>query len=67
MIKTPKLVLQNISWLYFWISCIFTNAIWRINEYLIYDEKIIILLVAVSLSSCAEMQQVMNQFPQTQG
>ncbi len=30
-------------------------------------KKIIIVLVAVSLSSCAEMQQVMNQFPQTQG
>jgi hypothetical protein len=30
-------------------------------------KKIIVLLVAVSLSSCAEMQQVMNQFPQTQG
>ena len=30
-------------------------------------KKIIIVLVAVSLSGCAEMQQVMNQFPQTQG
>ncbi len=30
-------------------------------------KKILILVVAVSLSSCAEMQQVMNQFPQTQG
>lgn len=30
-------------------------------------KKILILVVAVSLSSCVEMQQVMNQFPQTQG
>lgn len=30
-------------------------------------KKISILLVLFSLSSCAEMQQVMNQFPQTQG
>ena len=30
-------------------------------------KKILILAVAVSLSSCAEMQQVMNQFPQVQG
>ena len=30
-------------------------------------KKILILVVAVSLSGCAEMQQVMNQFPQTQG
>jgi hypothetical protein len=30
-------------------------------------KKILILAVAISLSSCAEMQQVMNQFPQTQG
>jgi hypothetical protein len=30
-------------------------------------KKILIIMMAVSLSSCAEMQQVMNQFPQTQG
>lgn len=30
-------------------------------------KKILILAVAISLSSCAEMQQVLNQFPQTQG
>ncbi|MCF6141585.1 DUF4197 domain-containing protein [Flavobacterium sp. K77] len=30
-------------------------------------KKIIVLVVALSLSSCAEMQQVMSQFPQTQG
>ena len=30
-------------------------------------KKILIVAVAISLSSCAEMQQVMNQFPQTQG
>ncbi|MFV5688314.1 DUF4197 domain-containing protein [Flavobacterium sp. ZT3R25] len=30
-------------------------------------KKILILMVAVSLSSCAEMQQVLNQLPQTQG
>lgn len=30
-------------------------------------KKILVLAVAISLSSCAEMQQVMNQFPQTQG
>ncbi|RDI53774.1 uncharacterized protein DUF4197 [Flavobacterium glaciei] len=30
-------------------------------------KKILILAVAISLSSCAEMQQVMNQFPQVQG
>ena len=30
-------------------------------------KKILMLMVAVSLSGCAEMQQVMNQFPQTQG
>ena len=30
-------------------------------------KKILIVMVAVSLSSCAEMQQVLNQFPQTQG
>ena len=30
-------------------------------------KKILILIVAVSLSSCAEMQQVLNQLPQTQG
>lgn len=30
-------------------------------------KKVLILMVAVSLSSCAEMQQVMNQLPQTQG
>lgn len=30
-------------------------------------KKISILLVVFSLSGCAEMQQVMNQFPQTQG
>jgi hypothetical protein len=30
-------------------------------------KKIIVLAVALSLSSCAEMQQVMSQFPQTQG
>lgn len=30
-------------------------------------KKNLILLVAVSLCGCAEMQQVMNQFPQTQG
>ena len=30
-------------------------------------KKVLMLMVAVSLSSCAEMQQVMNQFPQTQG
>ena len=29
-------------------------------------KKVLMLMVAVSLSSCAEMQQVMNQFPQTQ-
>ena len=30
-------------------------------------KKILILIAAVSLSSCAEMQQVLNQLPQTQG
>jgi Protein of unknown function (DUF4197) len=30
-------------------------------------KKILILMVVVSLSSCAEMQQVLNQLPQTQG
>lgn len=30
-------------------------------------KKILMVMMAVSLSSCAEMQQVMNQFPQTQG
>ncbi|RKS98748.1 DUF4197 domain-containing protein [Flavobacterium sp. 123] len=30
-------------------------------------KKILILVVAVSLSSCAEMQQVLNQLPQKQG
>ena len=30
-------------------------------------KKVLMLMAAVSLSSCAEMQQVMNQFPQTQG
>ncbi|MFV8370241.1 DUF4197 domain-containing protein [Flavobacterium sp. LB2R40] len=30
-------------------------------------KKILIFAVAISLSSCAEMQQVLNQFPQTQG
>jgi hypothetical protein len=30
-------------------------------------KKILILVVAVSLSSCAEMQQVLNQLPKTQG
>lgn len=30
-------------------------------------KKILILVAAVSLSSCAEMQQVLNQLPQTQG
>jgi hypothetical protein len=30
-------------------------------------KKILILAVAISLSSCAEMQQVLNQLPQTQG
>ena len=30
-------------------------------------KKILILIVAVSLSSCAEMQQVLNQLPQKQG
>lgn len=30
-------------------------------------KKILILIVALSLSSCAEMQQVLNQLPQTQG
>lgn len=30
-------------------------------------KKILILIVAASLSSCAEMQQVLNQLPQTQG
>ena len=30
-------------------------------------KKVLMLMVAVSLSGCAEMQQVMNQFPQTQG
>jgi hypothetical protein len=30
-------------------------------------KKILILMVAVSLSGCAEMQQVMNQLPQVQG
>ncbi|MFV5696154.1 DUF4197 domain-containing protein [Flavobacterium sp. LB3P122] len=30
-------------------------------------KKLLILMVAVSLSSCAEMQQVLNQLPQTQG
>jgi hypothetical protein len=30
-------------------------------------KKILILMVAVSLLSCAEMQQVLNQLPQTQG
>lgn len=30
-------------------------------------KKILMLMAAVSLSGCAEMQQVMNQFPQTQG
>jgi hypothetical protein len=37
-----------------------------INKYFTM-KKILILVVAVSLSGCAEMQQVMNQFPQTQG
>ena len=30
-------------------------------------KKILMVMMAVSLSGCAEMQQVMNQFPQTQG
>ena len=30
-------------------------------------KKVLMLMVAVSLSGCAEMQQVMNQVPQTQG
>ena len=30
-------------------------------------KKVILLLLVFSLSSCAEMKQVMNQFPQTQG
>ena len=30
-------------------------------------KKILIIIVAISLSSCAEMQQVLNQLPQTQG
>lgn len=30
-------------------------------------KKVLMLMVAVSLSGCAEMQQVMNQFPQKQG
>ena len=30
-------------------------------------KKVILLLLVFSLSSCAEMQQVMNQFPQTPG
>lgn len=30
-------------------------------------KKILLLLLVFSLSSCAEMQQVINQFPQTQG
>ena len=30
-------------------------------------KKVLMLMVAVSLSGCAEMQQVMNQLPQTQG
>ena len=30
-------------------------------------KKILILMIAVSFSSCAEMQQVLNQLPQTQG
>ncbi|MFV8343367.1 DUF4197 domain-containing protein [Flavobacterium sp. XS2P39] len=30
-------------------------------------KKFLILMVAVSFSSCAEMQQVLNQLPQTQG
>ncbi len=30
-------------------------------------KKIVVLIAAISLSGCAEMQQVMNQFPQTQG
>lgn len=30
-------------------------------------KKILILLLAISFSSCAEMQQVLNQLPQTQG
>jgi hypothetical protein len=30
-------------------------------------KQILILMMAVSFSSCAEMQQVMNQLPQTQG
>jgi len=30
-------------------------------------KKVIMLVLVFSLSSCAEMQQVMNQFPQTQG
>ena len=30
-------------------------------------KKVLMLMVAVSLSGCAELQQVMNQFPQTQG
>ena len=30
-------------------------------------KKILILLVAISLSGCAEMQQVLNSLPQTQG
>ena len=30
-------------------------------------KKVLMLMAAVSLSGCAELQQVMNQFPQTQG
>ena len=30
-------------------------------------KKVLMLMAVVSLSSCAEMQQVMNQLPQTQG
>lgn len=30
-------------------------------------KKILVVMIAVSLSSCAEMQQVLNQLPQTQG
>jgi hypothetical protein len=55
-------VLQNISWLLFLNKLYFTNAIWRINEYLIYDEKNYCTSSGFALS-CAEMQQVMNQFP----
>src|SRR3970282_3019634 len=30
-------------------------------------KKILLLVLVFQLSACAEMQQVMNQFPQTQG